>query len=99
MRKPLAIALVLPVLAAPLLTAPAQAQDIVNKQKLEKNIEQGFKTQRQIKVTAKCPKQTNWVKGKVFYCKITAKDGSKGKIKITLKSNATKGRLVWSLVQ
>lgn len=99
MRKPLALAVIVPLLAAPALAGPAAAQDIVNKQKLEKNIEQGFKTQRGIKVTAKCPKQTTWVKGKVFTCKVTAADGSKGTVKVTLKSNAKKGRLKWELQQ
>lgn len=99
MRKSLAIALVLPLLAAPLMVSPAQAQQIVNKQKLEKDIRRGMKSQVNIKVTAKCPKQTNWVKGKVFYCKVTANDGTKGKIKVTLKTNAKKGRLEWALVQ
>ena len=41
MRKPLALAVIVPLLAAPALAGPAAAQDIVNKQKLEKNIEQG----------------------------------------------------------
>jgi hypothetical protein len=98
MRKPVALALTLPLVAAPFLAAPAQAQDIVNKQKLERNIERGFKQQRDLRVVAKCPKQTTWVKGKVFFCRVTAADGTKGRIQVTLRSNATKGRLVWRLV-
>ena len=97
MHKPLSFALILPLLAAPALAAPAQAQDVVNKQKLERNIEQGFKQQRHITVTAKCPQHTNWVKGKVFTCKVNAADGTRGTIKVTLLSNAARGRLKWQL--
>jgi hypothetical protein len=97
MRKPLALALALPIVAAPVLAAPAQAQDIVDKRKLERNIEQGFKAQRGISVDAKCPKRVTWIKGKTFTCKVTAKDGAKGTILVTLRTNAVKGKLKWVL--
>lgn len=99
MKKTVALAMALPLLAAPVLAAsPASAQDIVKRNKLEKNIENGFKQQRNINVNAKCPSKVTWVKGKVFNCKVVAGDGSRARIEVTLKSNATKGRLTWKLL-
>jgi hypothetical protein len=93
MRMPLALALALPMVVAPGFAAPAQAQAFVDKQVLERFIEKTFKQQRSIRVDAKCPKQVTWVKKKTFTCKVTATNGDKGKVRVTLLSNATKGRL------
>jgi hypothetical protein len=68
----------------------------VKQKKLERNIERGFAKQGYT-VTAKCPKNVTWVKGKTFYCRITS-GGDLGRIRVTLKSNAAVGNLVWKLV-
>lgn len=96
MRKSLAVAALLPLFAGGLLAAPAHADGIVKKGKLESDIETGFKKQGYT-VDAKCPKNVNWVKGKVFYCKVMD-GGSMGRVKVTLKSGVAKGRLHWELV-
>jgi hypothetical protein len=98
MRKPLALALALPVLAAPVFAAPAQAAIVVDKQKLEKNIERTLKAKLSLNAEAKCPKRVTWVKGKTFTCKVTATNGTKGTVQVTLRSNPTKGRLSWKLL-
>ena len=93
MRQSAALAFVIAVLASPLLASPAHAGDIVNKQKLESRITKEFKDSRDIKIRTICPKQTNWVKGKVFYCKVTGL-GVQSKVRITLVSkSAKKGHL------
>ncbi len=97
MRKPLAMAVILPLALAPMVAAPAQAQSIVKQKKLEKDIKAGFQKQG-IKVTAKCPKSVTWVKGKTFYCKVTDSTGAKGKVLVKLRSNATRGNLTWEYV-
>jgi hypothetical protein len=38
------------------------------------------------------------VKGKTFTCKVTATNGTKGTVQVTLRSNPTKGRLSWKLL-
>jgi hypothetical protein len=97
MRKPLALAVVLPLALAPMVAAPAQAQSIVKQKKLERNIKQGFAA-KGVNVTAKCPKNVTWVKGKTFFCSVTASSGENGKVLVTLKSNATAGKLKWKLL-
>ncbi len=96
MRKSLAVAVVLPLALAPMVAAPAQAQSIVKQKKLQRNIEQGFAKQGYT-VKAKCPKEVTWVKGKTFYCFVSS-GGQRERVLVTLKSNATAGRLVWKLV-
>ncbi len=96
MRKSLAVAAVLPVIALASAATPAQAAGIVDKQKLESAIEKGFKKQG-YDINAKCPKQVSWVKGKVFHCKFYD-GGSMGRVKVTLLSGVGVGRLRWDLV-
>lgn len=98
MRKPLALAVVLPLALAPMVASPAQAQTIVKQKKLEQNIERGFLKQSKVTVIARCPKNVTWVKGKSFTCKVTATDGSKGRVRVTLTSNPGPGKLVWKLL-
>ena len=99
MRKVLVVASIVPVLAAGVMAGPAQAESVVKKAKLEKNIERNLQKSLKMKVTAKCPKKTTWVKGKVFTCKVTAADGTKGTVQVTLLSNDVKGRLKWEVLQ
>jgi uncharacterized lipoprotein YajG len=94
-RKPLALAVVLPLALAPMVATPAQAQSVVKQKKLERNIKQGFAA-RGYKVSVKCPKNVTWVKGKTFSCTVSD-GGSKGTVRVTLKSNATVGKLKWKL--
>jgi hypothetical protein len=65
---------------------------------LQKLIKAGFKEQQNINVTVACPKNVTWVKGKVFYCKVTTKQGQKGRVQVTLRSGPTLGSLKWKLV-
>jgi Domain of unknown function (DUF4333) len=98
MRKPVALALTLPLLAAPLLaTGPASAAGNVKIGALERNIKTGFKQQARKSVTVKCPAKVTWVKGKIFYCKVMAKDGSRYRVRVKLGSEAS-GRANWKLV-
>lgn len=92
------VVLALPMAAALLAPAPAQAQSIVDMKKLENSIERGLKQRTGYRITAKCPKQVTWVKGKTFTCRVSASNGAKGKVQVTLKSNAKKGRLKWVVI-
>ena len=97
MRKPVAIALTLPLLAAPLIAAgPANAESVVKQAKLQKNIKAGFQAQAGKSVTVKCPAGVTWVKGKIFYCKVKAKDGTKYRVQVKLGSESA-GKLNWKL--
>ena len=99
MRRSMAVALAASVVAAPLLVAtPAQAEPVVKVAKLERSIQSTLAKQVGVSVKATCPDEVAWVKGKVFYCRVKARDGQKGRVKVTLKSNATKGRLSWVVV-
>ncbi len=99
MRKHVALAMTLPLLAAPLLVAsPASAASVVKEAKLEKSIKKGFKKQAGIRVKVNCPSEVKWAKGKVFYC--TAKNkatGGKYRVQVTL-GNESKGKLNWKVV-
>ncbi len=98
MRKPVAIALALPLLAAPLLAAgPANAAGDVKTAKLERNIKSGFKQQLGKSVTVNCPANVSWAKGKIFFCKVKAKDGSNYRVQVKLGSESA-GKLRWKLV-
>lgn len=97
MRKPLALAVVLPLALAPMVATPAQAQSVVKQKKLERNIKQGFAA-KNVSVKVKCPKNVTWVRGKSFNCKVTASNGETGTVRVTLKSNATVGKLKWKLL-
>lgn len=98
MRTSLALAAAAPFALAPLLVAPAQAQSIVKLKQLQKEIQRGYKTDLNIRVVAKCPKQVIWAKGKTFTCKVTHASGTKGTVLVTLKGGPAKGRLTWERV-
>lgn len=98
MRKPVALAMTLPLLAAPLLTAaPASAESVVKEAKLERNIKAGFKQQAGKSVTVSCPAGVTWVKGKTFICKVRAKDGTRYRVEVKLGRESA-GKLTWKLV-
>jgi hypothetical protein len=98
MRKTIAVAVTVPLLAAPVLTsAPAQAASTVKIDVLKKNIKKGIKKQAKVSVKVKCPKKVKWAKGKIFFCTVRAKDGSKARVQVRL-GNEAKGRLKWKVV-
>ena len=98
MRKPVAVALTLPLLAAPLVaTVPASAQSVVKEAKLERNIKKGFKQKANITVTVNCPSNVTWVNGKQFYCKARSTSGTKYRVRVTLHNEST-GYLTWKVV-
>ncbi len=98
MRRTLALATTLPLLAAPVLVAgPAQADSVVKRAKLQKSIKVGFKQQTGTSVKVKCPAKVTWAKGKIFYCKVKAKNGTKYRVQVRLGSES-KGRLKWKVV-
>ena len=98
MRRVLAVATTIPLLAAPVLVAtPAQADSVVKRAKLQKNIKSGFKKQAGVTVKVKCPKKVRWAKGKIFYCKVKANNGNKYRVQVRLGSES-KGRLNWKVV-
>jgi hypothetical protein len=98
MRKTIAVAVTVPLLAAPALTsAPAQAASTVKIDVLKKNIKKGIKKQAKVSVKVTCPKKVKWAKGKIFFCQVKAKDGSKARVQVRL-GNEAKGRLKWKVV-
>lgn len=98
MRKPIALALALPLAAAPLLAlGPATAASVVKEVKLENSIRRGFKAQADKSVTVNCPSNVTWRKGKIFYCKAKAADGTRYSVKVKLGSE-TAGNLRWQVV-
>jgi Domain of unknown function (DUF4333) len=98
MLRTTAVAVAVPLLAAPLLaTGPANAAGTVKIPKLERKIKNGFKGQAQIRVTVKCPNKVTWVKGKVFYCKATSTAGTNYRVRVRLGSEAS-AYLVWKVV-
>ena len=98
MRKPVAVVLTLPLLAAPLLaTVPAAAESVVKEAKLERNIKKGFKQKANIRVTVNCPSNVNWVNGKRFYCTARSTSGTKYRVQVRLRNEST-GYLTWKVV-
>lgn len=98
MRKPIALALALPLAASPLLAiGPASAKSVVKEVKLENSIRRGFKSQAGKSVTVNCPSKVTWVKGKIFYCKAKAADGTKYRVQVKLGNEAA-GNLRWKVV-
>ncbi|HRY09631.1 MAG: DUF4333 domain-containing protein [Actinobacteria bacterium] len=98
MRKPIALALALPLAASPLLAiGPASAKSVVKEVKLENSIRRGFKSQAGKSVTVNCPSKVTWVKGKIFYCKAKAADGTKYRVRVKLGNEAA-GNLRWKVV-
>ncbi|MEZ5186808.1 MAG: DUF4333 domain-containing protein [Candidatus Nanopelagicales bacterium] len=98
MRKTIALALSVPMIAAPMLVAgPAQAESVVKIPKVKKSIKSGFKSQAGKSVKVKCPKKVRWAKGKIFYCKAKGRDGSKYRVMVKLGSEST-GRVTWKVV-
>lgn len=98
MRRTTAIAVTIPLLAAPILTiGPANAAGTVKIPKLERNIKNGFKNQANVRVTVNCPNKVTWVKGKIFYCKASTAAGTKYRVRVRLGSEAS-AYLVWKVV-
>jgi hypothetical protein len=98
MRKPIALALALPLAASPLLIiGPASAASVVKEVKLENSIRRGFKQQAGKSVTVNCPSKVTWAKGKIFYCKAKAADGTKYRVQVKLGNEAA-GNLRWKVV-
>jgi hypothetical protein len=97
MRKPTALVLVIPLLAMPILAGgPANARATVKTAEMERTIEKGVKKQAKVRVDITCPKKVTWVKGKVFYCKLRAKNGVQSRVRIKLGSETT-GLYRWSV--
>jgi len=48
-------------------------------------------------VTVNCPSKVTWVKGKIFYCKAKAGDGTKYRVQVKLGNEAA-GNLRWKVV-
>lgn len=97
MRTTIAIAVALPLVAGPLLLAPsAQAASTVKIGRLERTIERGLKQQAKVDATVKCPKKVTWVKGKVFYCKVSTSSGN-ARARVRLGSPTT-GKLNWKII-
>lgn len=98
MRKPLVLAMTLPLLAAPLLVAaPAQAETVVKMPLVKKSIKKGFKKQAKLSVKVKCPKKVRWVKGKTFFCTARTTTGQKVRVQVKL-GKADPGRVTWKVV-
>jgi len=98
MRRTTAIAVTVPLLAAPIaLAGPANAAGTVKIPKLERKITNGFKNQAQIRVTVNCPNKVTWAKGKIFFCKATSTAGTKYRVRVRLGSESS-GNLVWKVI-
>jgi hypothetical protein len=90
--------MVAPLLAAPLVVAgPAQAEAVVKMPVVKKSIKQGLKQKTGVTVRVKCPARVKWTKGKVFFCKVRAKDGRKARVQVTLGGSKI-GRVKWKVV-
>jgi hypothetical protein len=98
MRKPLALVVALPLAASPLLAlGPAAAASEVKEVKLENSIRRGFKQQAGKNVTVNCPSNITWAKGKIFFCKAKASDGTRYRVQVRLGNEAA-GNLRWKVV-
>jgi hypothetical protein len=100
MRRTTAIAVTVPLLAAPIaLAGPANAAGTVKIPKLEREITKGFKNAKPtgIRVTVKCPNKVTWEKGKIFFCKATSTTGFKYRVRVKLRSEAS-GNLFWKAI-
>lgn len=97
MRRTVAAATAVPLVMAPVVAAPAAADTIVLKRKVERSVGKGFKQQVGVKVRVKCPKRVTWRKGKIFFCKVRTRSGERYRVQVKLGS-AKKGALRWKVV-
>ncbi len=83
MRKSVvAISLSAGLVGAPLMAAPANAAPIPRKA-MQEAIQSQLRDQFNQRAKIKCPKK-QWKKGKVFFCKAKAANGSKYRIRVKL---------------